>query len=143
MPTRRLPVLTGEGYFGCSLEAFARSKLVPIARRDGLALPGLAEVANAEPIIATVHEGRWIVSCPDCRTDHQIAFDQDALYMCANCWNESLGGEWRRVAFPVEREAIEAVLMERRRRVHQNWTAGESLVELREQNQALAPEGIV
>src|SRR5690606_23652353 len=98
---------------------------------------------RGESAQAWLHRGRWVVQCPHCRADVQLAFERTPLFMCSACWNEDTGGAWRPVAFPEERAQIEALLTMRRRRQHQNWTPGEGIDDLLGQNRRLAADGLL
>lgn len=87
-----------------------------------------APTAHGESVSVVVNHGRWVVACPDCQ-GAQLACRTDKRFMCDECGNVAIGGEWRPVVWPPQATAIEAVL-KRRRIVNQNWLPGETVQDL-------------
>lgn len=88
----------------------------------------------AESIAAYANHGRWVVACPDC-DGAQIACPDDRRFMCNECGNVSIGGLWRPVVWPKDRAKIDA-LLNLRPRNNQHWVPGETLADLREENES-------
>ena len=87
------------------------------------------------PIPAVVNAGRWVVQCPDC-TGAQMCAVSDPRFLCVNCLNAGNGGQWRPVAVPANRTAIEALLLVRPLAVNRNWLPGETVAHLQAENTA-------
>lgn len=128
----RLGAETGETHYGTmGIATWEQAALAPgfgylalIAARKNLRLPALDDVEDAAPLVAYLHADTWLVACPDCVQDFQVAWcSGPRLYMCTNCWNHAAGGSWRRYVLPDEAEAIEVAVadVERGRR---NWLPG-------------------
>ena len=122
-----------------------------IAQRSGIELPAPEPPyidEDAPPAIGRVYHDRWIVDCPEpgCGDASFIWLDA-LLYMCANCFNEALGGRWRRVEVPdaAEREELERILAYRALPQHRNWSPEETAGALRAQNaeqgESVPPDG--
>ena len=82
-----------------------------------------------EPLAAMVNHGRWIGLCT-CQAG--VAIEPgwpDAR--CSDC-----GAVYQDVIWPIEREAIEAVLLARPRVEHRNWHPSETLDMVRAENSA-------
>jgi len=94
-----------------------------IARKRGQRI--LDEISG-EPTSAEVNHGRWIALCPFC-SGAEIADFDDPVFMCLSCFNESSGGRFIPVEFPVDHLAIEMELARRKRTENQNWIPGETL----------------
>lgn len=80
------------------------------AARHSIILPHPGEVSSAGAAIAHLNRWRWMVACPDCAVDFQLAFESPAVFMCSACWNAQAGYTWRRVVFPSERDRLESIL---------------------------------
>lgn len=87
-----------------------------------------------EAVKAYVNHGRWVVECPDCH-GAQLACKTDRRFMCHCCGNQYVGGRWRAVVWPSERQvaAIEKLLVARPDEVNRNWV-GESFAKLKQEN---------
>lgn len=83
-----------------------------------------------------VNNGRWLVQCPDC-PGAQLAASEDPRFMCVECANVGVGGLWRPVNWPKAHAEISALLEVRTRDI-QNWLPGETVMQLREENELLA-----
>ncbi len=90
------------------------------------------KLSDAPPLLAYINHGRWLADC-ECK-GAELVFDE-GLLVCLSCFNKAHGYQPRRVAFPEERLAIEA-LLERRPLENQNWRPGESLAQLQAENDA-------
>jgi hypothetical protein len=139
---RRPAALDGGAHFGYSLRHYASSTglLGLIAQRSGIELPAPEPPyvdEDAPPAIGRVYHDRWITDCPEpgCG-DASFVWLDALLYMCANCFNEALGGRWRRVEVPDagDRRELEGVLAHRALPQHRNWAPGETAAALRAQN---------
>jgi hypothetical protein len=89
----------------------------------------LAPTAKDEDVHVVVNHGRWVVECPDCH-GAQLACRTDLRFMCNECGNISISGEWRAVVWPAQADAIDAELAKRPRVVNQHWLPGETLADL-------------
>lgn len=100
---------------------------VPFVMPSGLA---------AKPALAArVNHGQWIVDCPFCPSA-SMACATDHRFFCVNCLNAGAGGKWLAVIWPKNRDAIEAVLLERPNPHTRNWSMVETLQDLRAENAA-------
>lgn len=81
---------------------------------------------------AYVNEGRWLVDCPTC-SGAQLASRTDRRFMCNECANFEVAGQWRRVIWPRDVAAIEKAL---ELRFHRNahWRPGETVADLVAEN---------
>lgn len=136
MPIQRAGAVTGEGYFRSVVSDLKRAGAVdpyvwytsptgPLgmkAERHGLILPALDDIADAPVALAHLNRDQWIICCPDCVGDFQLAF-AFGLFMCSRCWNESIGGSFRRSVFPEDHDEIEASLAAFPRAAR-NWLPG-------------------
>lgn len=95
-----------------------------------------APTAKGEDIEVEVNHGRWVVECPDCH-GAQLACRTDRRFMCNECGNVTIGGEWRKVAWPANAQEIEAILSERPRDRNRNWRPGETPAGLRAEAAAM------
>ena len=107
---------------------------------------------------AHINQGRWIV---DCSCNSALLVSMTVRYfLCPDCGNRDNGGKWYRVMFPVNWQAIEAVLLRRPLRHrglgpdgkvwsqgfnpfeawHRNWSPGETLADLQAENRAYGVE---
>lgn len=95
-------------------------------RRSGLTVEPWLHIGEVR---AHVGAGAWRVRCvcgeaPPADPDWRLA-------CCSGC-----GAVYEDVAFPDDREDIEAVLLKRRNHVTRNWQHGETVEELRRENLA-------
>lgn len=132
MPVRRLGSVYGEQYYGAL--GFAswrdavmepRGYLAAIARRAHVTLPPLDDVADEAPLPLHLNADVWLVACPECRNDYQIAWRGELrLYMCPGCWNAAAAGRWRRYEWPDDAAAIEVAVGAIARPDARNWLPG-------------------
>jgi len=128
-----MPIRDGKVNFnGQTLEEVTAWLYAGIAKRYGVTVPPLSEMAGVAPIPAIVNHGRWLVACPDC-AGAEFVWPETPQMMCCNCWNAKVGGKWRPVALPKDRAEIEAVLVRRVLPQERNWTA-ETVAELKAEN---------
>lgn len=99
----------------------------------GSALPD--KKTRKAPLRAFVNEGVWKVQCDQCG-EGQIAAVTDPRFLCTNCRNESVGGLWRQVRFPKDRETIERLLGRRPLIRSRNWRDPETVADLKAENAA-------
>ncbi len=95
-------------------------------------LPFLGMEPIGPPLAAYVAQNRWIVVC-ECGDAWAVDPDQPYVY-CFGCVNFYTGGAPRRVHFPEDWPAIERVLLLRPFPFNRNWTPGETLDTLRQEN---------
>jgi len=94
------------------------------------------EVADVEPLRARINHGRWIVDCPVPECGGAELVDPDnPRFWCLSCDNHGMDGRWYPVEFPAERPAIETVLLKRPNAANQNWRPGETVDDLRRENE--------
>lgn len=115
-------------------------------RSSGRALPMIDELdATAEPARARVNHGRWIVDCPAydgrCAGTLFVWIEGPHQFLCHVCGNRSIGGKWRRVELPADWADIDAALFLRDIQTERNWHPGESVEQLRDENEALGYAG--
>lgn len=123
-------IVTGNTWFEMDFMTFRRTLMAKSLRRHGLQDMGPAE--KAKPLLAFVNAGRWSIKCPDCGGG-EYAFEERWV-MCMSCFNAALGHKIRPVAFPKEREKIEALLL-RRPLTNRNWEPGDTLATLKRENE--------
>jgi hypothetical protein len=103
-----------------------------------------------DPVEARIDHGRWIADCDQCGGAEYVDPD-NPLFYCFSCRNKAHKGAARPVIFPVNREEIDAALLERKVIEHggdtetekalrhvsvglpRSWTPGETPLDLREQ----------
>lgn len=85
------------------------------------------------PVQAFVNDGRWLVMCEVCN-GAQEASRSDRRFLCVDCLNAGHGGLWRRVEWPRDAEAIEAVLSARPQVANRQWRPGETIRDLLAEN---------
>ncbi|MEA2703909.1 MAG: hypothetical protein QOD63_1854 [Actinomycetota bacterium] len=93
---------------------------------------------------AQVKDGQWVVRCDGCR-NAQFTARAEPRFFCVRCLNSTHGGQWVAVAWPVDSEKGEAVLLARPLFQSRNWLAGETLADLVAENRAHrdpVPEGV-
>lgn len=114
-------IVTAAHYGG--VRELARS----LGRRLGISPE--ARAATAGEVRAEVNHGRWLARCPRCPGAELVQPD-DPVMWCLSC-----GAGPYRVRFPRERRQIEALLLLRPRPEARNWRPGESLDDLRRENE--------
>jgi len=72
---------------------------------------GISSDIGGEAVFARVDFGRWVADC-ECGGASYVE-PRDPVFFCTSCGNVALGGIWRRVIFPDNREEIEAELLMR------------------------------
>ena len=63
-----------------------------------------------DSVKARVDDGRWVVDCPNCNSAMLTSSKVD-MFICAECGSPDVGGRWRRVEYPEQREEIERLLL--------------------------------
>lgn len=138
-------ILDGRLRFGCSLAAFYRRlDIAETAARAGVLIPLVTDVAaSAPPALALVNPlsplepvARWICRCPDCPGGTAYVWLDCPIMFCLYCGNRSIGGAFRPVLVPSNREQIEALLL-KRPVANRAWDPGETLDEIRNGNALL------
>ena len=133
----------GLAWSGLPLAAFSVSSHPPLQGRPGglrwIASmcrtpqpPPMTDVADAEPFLARVDHGRWIVDCP-CRAASMIWLEELVTW-CAACANRHCGGQWQPVALPATARRIEEILLARPDAANRNWFPGETVDDLLAEN---------
>lgn len=136
-------IVDGLAYFGVTLKQWATGDVPPGLRAKGLphiaAMKGMApppppdQIADTEPLAARIMHGWWIVDCPSCRGADFVWLDRP-LQWCGSCGNAALGGSWRRVTLPENRQEIEAALLARPDQTTRNWFPHETVTNLLAEN---------
>lgn len=138
-------ILDGRKRFGCSLPDFyRRHDIAEAAARNGVLIPMPTDIATgAPPALAFVNSlfpiepvARWLCRCPDCPGGAAYVWLDCPVMFCVNCGNRSIGGKFRPVVVPVQRAAIEKLLV-RRPVQHRNWEPYESAEAVRAGNKLL------
>lgn len=90
---------------------------------------GFTDAVHEEmaPLLARVDHGRWIVDC-ECGAGNSV-HPEWSFAGCMAC-----GAIHLVVIIPPDWKAIEAALNNRKRDMHRNWTPGETLEQLHEEN---------
>ena len=101
-----------------------------IARKHRKKLSGeLADIA----VKAEINHGRWVVKCPFC-PGAELGDPENPRFMCLSCYNQDAGGKWLKVEYQKQAGKIETELLKRPKKHNQNWTPGESLKQLQDEN---------
>lgn len=107
---------------------------IPPRRIGSYETPNLTAVQAS----ARVNHGQWLADCPSAHCRNAMVVLPGAPYLCALCLNADIGYQYRLVAWPSERGAIEMILAERPNPENQNWEPGETLEQLQTENDAHA-----
>lgn len=102
--------------------------LIPVALKARTAQAGASV-----PVV--VNNGRWIVECPSGDGGAQMASREDRRFMCLECLNAEVSGQWRPVVWPADVAGIEAVLSQRGQ-ANRNWLPHETVADLQAENEA-------
>lgn len=98
-------------------------------------LTRLGETDAKASTFAYVNHGRWLADCPFCRQTQVASKTDQRLFCCAEgCGNAQVGGAFVKVAWPKDADKIEAELLKRATPDHRNWTPGETVRDLRNEN---------
>jgi hypothetical protein len=139
-------ILDGRSRFGCSLQEFyRRHDIAEAAARAGILIPPATDIATgAPPAFAFVNSlapmepvARWICRCPDCPGGAAYVWIEAPIMFCLYCGNRSIGGAFRPVAIPPERETIERLLMKRPDVAAWHWEPYESIEAIRAGNEMM------
>jgi hypothetical protein len=144
------------------VERIARISAQMVARRL-LDTPFVGGAPVGKPVVAEINHGQWIAYC-ECGGAEAVD-PTEPIFYCFNCGNRATKGRLRAVAFPLNIEEIEAILLERLLEdggganeidrvflarplvgvvngepvvMHRSWLPGETMDDLRTQN-ALIP----
>lgn len=92
---------------------------------EALVLP--EATAESPRAAAEVNHGRWVVRCPFCMSA-QVAAASDQRFLCWDCGNAAVGGQWVTVVWPSRdlRRGIEDAL-NRRPPQHRHWLPHETV----------------
>lgn len=91
-------------------------------------------VTGGDAVHVTGNHGRWVVECPDCH-GAQLAHHADPRFLCTDCGNAGNGGKYRPVVWPKNHREISAVLDLRSGVATRHWLPGESVAELKAENE--------
>lgn len=81
-------------------------------------------------------ENEVVVPGPDCNSAQFIA-QRDMHFFCSDCFNQQVGGMWIPIVWPDDPDdpqAIESVLNLRPLAENQNWTPGQTVADLEQEN---------
>lgn len=92
---------------------------------------------NAPQAVAYVNHGRWVADCPSPHCKNAMVLLPGAPFLCAVCLNADIGYQYRLIAWPEGRGAIEMLLAERNIPETQNWYPGEPIEQLATENRAM------
>lgn len=136
-------VLDGKRHFLTDWETHVAQQRFRAAQRFGVRVPVADELAKMDPLLARIHDNKWIVDCPDCGSAAMVWFDEQSPdnahpFLCDNCLNNSVDNRWRAVTAPPasERRALESVLQARPVPQTRNWYPHETMLDLIEENTA-------
>lgn len=96
-------------------------------------LPPPQGVALGNSIQASVNQGRWIIECPFC-TGAEFLDPADPRFYCLSCYNKAVGHLWLLVVLPEDRVAVERALIVRPMLENRNWSPGETVAQLHQEN---------
>jgi len=102
-----------------------RARVEAVAREEGLRV-----VVDRRILRPRLEKGRWLVDCPNCRAG--IAIEPD--WPEAGCSDPECCRWFTQIEIPTDRHDIEAVLNRRRARRNKNWRPGETVTQLRDEN---------
>jgi ribosomal protein L37AE/L43A len=134
-------VIDGRRKFGVGLHEWYNRDAIRLAlARKGILVPHPSSVAtDAAPALARVNpydgHARWIADCPDCPGEQATyAWIETPLFLCWRCGNRGIGGMWRPVLVPGNRQEIERLLLKRPDPMQRAWEPGETIEELKADN---------
>jgi hypothetical protein len=127
----RLPVKDGPSHFGMSHREYT-SLVTEGAERMGVKVRPTTHVHTSSALYAYVNAGRWIVRCPDCGSCEYI-WPDSPLFLCSNCFNVTVNGQWRPVVIPKEKARIDDLLAWRPI-FNRNWEPEETIKQLKAEN---------
>ena len=110
-------------------EEFRATVLVPRLGKSLIPEQGYDE--ESQPFKAYVNHGRWLVKC-ECGGCEKVW--EEGWVMCQSCLNAAQGHKYRRTVFPTTRKKIEEILIVRPL-PNRNWSPGETLADLRRENE--------
>lgn len=90
-------------------------------------------LAEGASVKAEVNHGRWIARC-ECGGAEDVD-PADPVFYCLSCGNALVNGELLFVEFPKDLGFVEAELLKREME-NRNWLPGETIVDLRAENEA-------
>jgi hypothetical protein len=100
-------------------------------------------VSKDYTVDAKINHGRWIAECPVCHSA-QVTSPDDKRFFCIQCENVSASGKWATVKWPSAPQVgmIEELLLVRPDVKTRNWIAGESVADLRKENEDNLPKPV-
>jgi len=122
-------MITANVYNKTSLQAYHLMVILPRATKLGISHIGHDQ--ESEPLKAYVNHGLWKVKC-ECGGCEK-AWEEE-LFMCQSCLNSGHKHQYRQAIFPTARKSIEKLLA-LRPLANRNWTPGETLNQLKADNQ--------
>jgi hypothetical protein len=136
-------ILDGRSKFDCSLaEFYVRHDIAQAAARNGVLVPPVGHPAPGdEPALAIVtpweNAARWVARCPCCPGGAAYVWLDCPIMFCIACGNQDIGGRWRAIVLPPNPGEIATLLVQRPRLINRYWSPGESVEQLRAENEAL------
>ena len=122
-------MITGNRWFRMNWERFTQTMLAQLRAKFGIPETGYDN--KTKPVVAILNHGNWLVVCPECY-GAEYAFEE-GWFFCCSCKNSKVGHKYRRFIFPVQRKAIEE-LMVVRPLDNRNWQLGETVAKLKKEN---------
>jgi hypothetical protein len=143
-------ILDGRARTGMTLAAFhGQRAILEQAARMGVAIPPISDVdedappayAEVNPLTPSEAVARWVARCPDCPGGSSYVWiDGPHVMWCLACTNEAIAHKWRRVTVPADRLEIERLLSLRPRSSQRAWLPGETVEQLRAENESIGAE---
>jgi len=93
------------------------------------------EIAEELVAYGVIYTGGWVVPCPFCQGQENAQLDEP-FFRCCSCWNRAADFKALRVIYPTEVDQIEALVMKRPNGKSRGWVRGQTLDDLRAENEA-------
>lgn len=122
-------MITANLWFGMLFEAYRQKRIIPIMGRK--LIKEQLILSDTQPLIAYVNHGRWLIKC-ECGGAEYVW--EEGYFMCQHCFNSQHKHQYRQAIFPFERLEIEKLLIQRPLD-NRNWFQGESIEQLKQENE--------
>lgn len=129
-------MITANSWFECNWDFFVKRKVDRYRLRFKIPATGYDD---GEPLPAHINHGNWLVRCP-CG-GYEYVWEEGWVF-CFSCANNYIGHKFRKTTFPSIRAEIEGI-MKVRPLHNRNWNLGETLDDLRKENEEHASELLV
>jgi hypothetical protein len=110
------------------------------ALKLGIKIDGRPWTVDDKKVTARILYGRWLVDCPICCGANDVD-PAEPVYLCSSCYwpgvyrvDAFVPAHFARVEFPRERAEIEKLLLKRPYIRNRNWSPGEMISDLAQQN---------